>query len=107
MRSIRCGVIEGLIELREALLKPRTLILLAAVIVVVTSSMTPLVEFAEFYEDGLRIAEPFIISVNQNGVGNNSSFFPYMVFIIILSDLPLFKHGFRYRMMRSGASTAS
>lgn len=100
MRNLRCGLIEGLAELRILMAKSKTIVLLLALATVIMGYTHPLGAVAGLTEEGIGAAEPFILLMNTGYGFGSPHFFIYLFFSIILSDLPSFTNGFRYRMVR-------
>jgi len=101
MYNLRCGMMEGWTEFRLLMKRGKTIFLLSVLAVMMWSFLYPVVVLEEYVGGGVSLFEPFIILVNSTvSTLGGSFFYIYLIFVAIISDLPSFTHGFRYRMVR-------
>lgn len=100
MHNLRCGLMEGMTELRLLMTKCKTIVLLIAVSTLVLGYVHPLGKLAKLTSVEFSIAEPFVLLMNSGSGFGSPHFFIYLFFCIILSDFPAFTSGFRYRIIR-------
>lgn len=100
MRDIRWGMIEAITEVKLLLFRGKTLVVLLAVAVLLLSFLQPLADVAAEARETVNPVEPFLLLINSGDAFPGPFFYIYVFFVVLLSDLPIFEHGFRYRIIR-------
>ena len=100
MRDLRSGMIEAMTELKLLLFRSKTLVTLLALTALLLSFLQPLANVVAEVHETVNPVEPFLLLVNSGDAFPSPFFYIYVFFVVLLSDLPMFEHGFRYRLVR-------
>ncbi len=100
MHDLRCGIIEGVTEWKLLMSKGKTLVLLLILAVILLGYLSSLPALESSVGGGIGVTEPITLLINDEYFWYGSKFCIYVLFVVILSDIPSFTHGFRYRMCR-------
>ncbi|MBE5773475.1 MAG: hypothetical protein E7337_06035 [Clostridiales bacterium] len=100
MRDVKIGVMEAWTQLKLMLFRSKTLVALLALTSLLISYLQPLADVAAEINQEINPVEPFLLLINSGGSFPSPFFYIYIFFVALLGDLPMFEHGFRYRLIR-------